>query len=59
MIGIGVLLCIGTGVIVAVRLDSRPGRTFGDLLDIRHNWKTFIMVGVALTLVGIVGQIVA
>ena len=58
MTGVGLVLCIGTGFVVAVRWDARPGRTFGDVLDIRHNWKTFIMVGVVLMLVGVMGQIV-
>jgi len=58
MFGVGVVLCIGTGFVVAVRWDARPGRTFGDVLDIRHNWKTFLTIGATLIVVGLVGQIV-
>jgi hypothetical protein len=55
--GLGVVLCVGTGLICAAKGD-REGSTFTDPTDIASHWRGYVKTGFVLMVIGLLGLIV-
>jgi hypothetical protein len=56
-LGLGIVVCLGTGAICAFRAGTDDGSAVGDALDIRGHWRGWVKAGLAMMAVGIVGLI--
>jgi hypothetical protein len=57
--GIGVVVCLGTGLICAVRAGGPKGAVSYDWPDIAGHWRGWLRLGSAMIVVGLVGQWIA
>ena len=58
LIGIGCVLCIGTGFICAVRAGGSEGPVLYDAYGIAGHWRGWVKIGLAMMGVGTIGLIV-
>jgi hypothetical protein len=58
VVGLGFVLCVGTGCICAVSVRSRPGPTFRDPTNARVHWRGALQVGLLMMALGAVGWVV-
>jgi hypothetical protein len=58
VIGIGFLMCAGTGLICALAYGGREGPTFTDPGNIRSHWRGLVQIGLSMMGIGIVGAFI-
>jgi hypothetical protein len=57
LVGLGVVLCAGTGLICAVRSGTEEGPNLVDAFNLRGHWRGVLQVGAGTMRIGIVGLI--
>ena len=57
VLGLGVVVCGGTGLICAVRAGTDDGPAWSDIYDIRGHSRGWVKVGLTMIAIGIVGLI--
>jgi hypothetical protein len=58
VLGLGIVVCGGTGLICAFRAGSEEGPAWNDIYDVRGHWRGWLKVGLSMIAVGILGLIV-
>ncbi len=57
LIGIGFVLCIGTGFICAVRAGGPEGPVLYGAYNIAGHWRAWVRIGLAMMAVGTIGLV--